>query len=505
MKNIAVWLCAMCLSITVVSAQCIRGNCQDGVGAARLRNGDTYSGQWKRGQMHGQGVYVYKSGARYEGSFFEGSMHGQGMMRYPDGAYYTGAWVKNRKEGEGKLVTPSGKTTQGLWEAGQYVGMGNSRPNAVAVESTRLQSAARLRDCNSEYCEDGRGRYRYRDGAIYEGDFEDGQPSGNGIVRYGNGDVYQGQWFGSAPDGVGVYTFANGRSIEGRWDEGKFVERISSGTSSSLASQNSSSPPRRPSSSNSPVLTPAQQAALRRPANGKSEMYAVVVGVGAYSAMQTLNYTDDDAYQMYAFLKSPEGGALSDDQVVILVDELATKGNIERALQDKLSRADADDIVIFYFSGHGVGGSFVPVDFDGQRNLLSHARVEELFNSSAARHKLVVADACHSGGLLAARSAERSSTRLYEAFAKSSGGTALLLSSKHEEVSLEASGLRSGVFSHFLLRGMKGEADRDQDKIVTVEELYQYLYGRVRDYTGKRQTPVLSGDFDRKMPVAALR
>jgi Uncharacterized protein containing caspase domain len=251
--------------------------------------------------------------------------------------------------------------------------------------------------------------------------------------------------------------------------------------------------------------TPAQQAALRRPADGRSDMYAVVVGVSSYTAMQTLNYTDDDAYQMYAFLKSPEGGALTDDQVVVLVDEVATKGNIERALIDKLGRADADDIVVFYFSGHGVGGYFVPVDFDGQRNLLSHARVEELLNSSAAKHKLVVADACHSGGLLAARSASKASTRLYDAFANSTGGTALLLSSKHEEVSLEASGLRSGVFSHFLMRGMKGEADRDGDQVVTVEELFGYVYGRVRDYTGKRQTPVLSGEFDRKMPVAALR
>jgi len=234
-------------------------------------------------------------------------------------------------------------------------------------------------------------------------------------------------------------------------------------------------------------------------------MYAVVVGIGSYDAMQSLRFTDDDAYQMYAFFKSPEGGALADDQVEILVDELATKKNIEAALADKLGRADADDIVVFYYSGHGIDGYFVPVDFDGSNNLLSHQRVTDLLESSSAKHKLVLADACHSGGLLAAKSSRASIDRLYEAFANTSGGTALLLSSKSSEVSLEARNLRSGVYSHFLLRGMKGEADVNSNGVVTVQELHNFLYGRVRDYTGKRQTPVLTGSFDAEMPVAVLR
>ena len=234
-------------------------------------------------------------------------------------------------------------------------------------------------------------------------------------------------------------------------------------------------------------------------------MYAVVVGIGSYDAMQTLRFTDDDAYQMYAFLKSPEGGALNDDQLEILVDERATRANIEAALTDKLGRADADDIVVFYYSGHGIDGYFVPVDFDGANNLLSHRRVTQLLESSAAKHKLVLADACHSGGLLASKSTTASIDRLYGAFAEARGGTALLLSSKSTEVSLEAQNLRSGVYSHFLLKGMKGAADANGNAIVTVSELHNYLFGRVRDYTGRRQTPVLTGNFDAEMPVAVLR
>lgn len=483
-------------------ARCIDGNCANGNGRAKLDNGDVYAGEWKQGLMHGQGQYTYKSGAVYSGSFKKGKLDGQGTMRYPDGAYYQGEWTNNRKHGEGKLVTPSGKTRQGRWAVGKYVGPVST--TAVASQNkpatpyrqeytitSKPSSSATTRDCNTIFCEEGFGRYTYRDGAVYEGEFEEGKPSGEGKVIYANGDMYTGGWDVTGPDGAGSYQFANGKKVAGVWDMGKLVRRTYN-----EARVAASSMPQRSES----LLKPTTKAA-----DGVATMYAVVVGIGRYTAMKTLNYTDDDAYQMYAFLKSPEGGALSDDQVEILVDENATRTNIELALSDKLGQADADDIVVFYFSGHGVDGYFVPVDFDGIHNLLSHKRVEELLASSSAKHKLVLADACHSGGLLAARSMSASSSRLYDAFLNSNGGTALLMSSRSEEVSLEANNLRSGVFSHYVMRGMKGEADTNQNRIVTVDELHAYVYDKVREYTGYRQTPVISGNFDRAMPVASLR
>jgi len=490
-------------------ARCIDGNCANGKGQAKLDNGDVYKGEWKHGLMHGQGQYTYKSGAIYTGAFKRGKLNGEGTMRYPDGAYFQGQWLNNRKHGQGKLVTPSGKTRQGRWAAGKYLGKVES--NAVAnkikpasakptpyrqeytiVSSTKPStSAASIRNCNSIFCEEGLGRYTYRDGAVYEGEFEEGKPSGEGTVHYANGDIYTGGWDITGPDGAGAYEFANGKKVSGIWDQGRLVRRTY--TESRIASNTT------PQRSNSPARV------SEKAADGKATMYAVVVGIGRYTAMKTLNYTDDDAYQMYAFLKSPEGGALSDDQVEILVDENATRTNIELALSDKLGQADADDIVVFYFSGHGVDGYFVPVDFDGINNLLSHKRVEELLASSSAKHKLVLADACHSGGLLASRSMTASSSRLYDAFLNSTGGTALLMSSRSEEVSLEANNLRSGVFSHYVMRGMKGEADTNRNRIVTVNELYAFVHERVREYTGYRQTPVISGNYDRSMPVASLR
>ena len=220
-----------------------------------------------------------------------------------------------------------------------------------------------------------------------------------------------------------------------------------------------------------------------------------------------LRYTDDDAYRFYAFLKSPEGGALPDEQVRVLIDEDATHENILENIGQVFGMAGPDDLVVFYFSGHGLNGSFLPIDFDGYNNKLLHEEIATAFSKTKARFKLCVADACHSGGLLAMRSGEPEPmlVQFYQSLSRSVSGTALIMSSKADETSLESSGLRQGVFSHFLIRGLKGEADTNADKVVTVEELYDFVNKKVREYTANRQSPVLKGTYDPKMPVAVVR
>ncbi len=93
----------------------------------------------------------------------------------------------------------------------------------------------------------------------------------------------------------------------------------------------------------------------------------------------------------------------------------------------------------------------------------------------------------------------------YKKLSSSGGGTAFLLSSKSEEFSLESQGLRQGIFSYYLIQGLKGEADQNKDRIVTLDELYTYVYREVRTYSGNLQTPVLAGDIDRSMPLASIR
>ena len=80
-----------------------------------------------------------------------------------------------------------------------------------------------------------------------------------------------------------------------------------------------------------------------------------------------------------------------------------------------------------------------------------------------------------------------------------------MLSSKQEETSLESSGMRQGVFSHYLIDGLKGASDLNKDRIITIRELYDYVYANVKKFSGNAQTPVIAGNYDNNMPVGVVR
>ena len=135
----------------------------------------------------------------------------------------------------------------------------------------------------------------------------------------------------------------------------------------------------------------------------------------------------------------------------------------------------------------------------------------DILETSNAKHKVVFADACHSGSLdqdntLAMKSSYSGKLNdFYNQFNKSRGGLALLMSSKEEEYSLEDHGLRQGVFSHYLMRGLKGEANSNNDYTVSISELFDYVHQNVTRYTANIQTPIITGDYDDDMPVAMIR
>jgi uncharacterized caspase-like protein len=256
-----------------------------------------------------------------------------------------------------------------------------------------------------------------------------------------------------------------------------------------------------PSTTN-PTITPT-------PANMR--IWVVVVGVAAYRHIPGLNYTDDDAYRMYAFYKSPEGGSLPDGQVRVLIDEDATRSNVMKAMKDVYSQATKSDAIIFFFSGHGAKEAFLTQEYggtsEGGKGLLMHSEIQSLFDQSPARYKYIIADACHSGSWAqqGVKSAAVTEQQYYQAFEQSGGGSVLLLSSMGNEYSIENSGIRQGVFSHFLIRGLKGEADANNDRVVSVTELFNFVETNVVQSTNHRQTPVLAGDYKNNPPISVVR
>jgi hypothetical protein len=285
------------------------------------------------------------------------------------------------------------------------------------------------------------------------------------------------------------------------------------GSGNAAVSQPPQSQPSQPPQQSQPTPQPPAVQPPLPPVNPNIKIWAVIVGVGAYENVQPLSYTKDDAYRMYAFYKSPEGGSLPDRQIALLIDEEATRKNIIKAIRDTYSQAGKDDIIIFYFSGHGAEGAFITSEFDRNdtkdyKGILWHEELQSVFEQSPAKYKYLIADACHAGSFTASASKEtgtRSRGTFYQAFEESKGGFVLLLSCMGDEVSLETRGVRQGVFSHYLLRGLKGESDSNKDKIVSVIELFDYVDDNVKNFTRGKQNPVISGNYDASLPIAVLR
>lgn len=266
---------------------------------------------------------------------------------------------------------------------------------------------------------------------------------------------------------------------------------------------------------------PIPNATINYQQTSKMKVWVVIVGVATYAdSRNTLSYTDDDAYKVYAFYKSPEGGAIPDSQIALLIDEDATRANVTKAIKAIFEKASKDDAIIFYFSGHGAEGAFITYEYDGNlidssgdyKGVLLHEELNDIFDHSPSNYKYIIADACHSGSYVVERKKTKSvssvvdvTNNYYQAFEHSKGGFVMLLSSMGDEVSVETRGVRQGIFSYYLLRGLKGDADKNSDKVVSVIELYDYVESGVKKYTQEKQNPVLFGNYEDTMPFAIVR
>jgi hypothetical protein len=458
-----------------------QANQMEGQGTMTYLDGSKYEGQWYNGQAQGRGILLKATKDRYEGDFQQGKFAGKGTMLYANGEKYQGDWKEGKPHGNGTLYKSNGTQQTGIWDQGRYLGTSRLEifQELVALPDDSLQ----YRNCNVEFCATGLGQFVYRNGTRYVGYFANGNPEGLGKTFYNNGDRYEGGWKQNNPQGRGIMYYRDGKILSALWDKGIAVQKLF---------EEQAKPP-----------VPVKP--VNNPAN-EVKIWAVVVGAAQYNHLVSLRFTDDDAYLVYAFLRSPEGGAVPEGQIRLLIDEDATRNGILSALNTLYQKADANDVIFFYFSGHGVDGSFLPVDFDGYNNGLKHEELKSIVEKSRAKHKIIVADACHAGSIGNPRTPiHLELEKFYRTFVSTKGGTALFMSSKAEEYSLEDNGLRSGVFSHFLIKGLKGPADQDHNNLITVREAFDYVQHNVRTYTANVQTPLLLGTFDQLMPFALIR
>lgn len=174
-----------------------------------------------------------------------------------------------------------------------------------------------------------------------------------------------------------------------------------------------------------------------------------------------------------------------------LLNEQATIQNITSSIRRTFAKANTNDIVVLFFSGHGYPGGFVA--YDGQ---LTYTQVRKAMATSKCKNKMIFADACFSGKI---RTNGRSSQSSVQAAKKAN--VMLFLSSRSNETSIERRGMQNGFFTTYLQKGLRGGADANRDRIITAKELYDYVHKGVIDISHDKQHPVMWGKFSDNMPV----
>jgi hypothetical protein len=161
-----------------------------------------YQGQWHRGCMHGQGVYVFGRGRYYRGEWRNNDRHGFGISVTPDRGRYAGEWNSDKKHGHGRWTGSS--------ERQSYVG-----EYAYGVRH-------------------GFGVSTHSNGACYHGQFHHGVRDGQGQYTWPNGSRYDGAWCDNKRHGHGVHLDADGTYLRGVWwhdkNKGRYVLRAPDGS-----------------------------------------------------------------------------------------------------------------------------------------------------------------------------------------------------------------------------------------------------------------------------------
>jgi hypothetical protein len=247
---------------------------------------------------------------------------------------------------------------------------------------------------------------------------------------------------------------------------------------------------------------------------------AFVAGISSYTDRSLdLKYARKDAELMKEFLLGPCVG-VKPDHLRSVYDTEATRENVIGALDEFLKRTSKEDLVLLYFAMHGVcdpdGGDdiyFLCHDSKMQNleaSALSRASLEKLIRKCEAERIMVIADTCHSGMLgtsgIGKRDAGTGSYGLLKRISEIEGkGITFFSASDANEYSQEREDLGHGVFTYYLVRGLKGEADENGDGFVVLQEIEEYTYARVKEQTGGAQRPRMVRPIAKELPLSKVK
>jgi uncharacterized caspase-like protein len=242
----------------------------------------------------------------------------------------------------------------------------------------------------------------------------------------------------------------------------------------------------------------------------RGEVYAVIIGIGNYhdTRIPPLRFRVNDAQGLYDVLTDSRYGGVPKDHVKLLLNQEATSRNIKFTIGRWLSRqAGKEDMVIIYYAGHAApeGADMYWVTYDAKSDdlyttALDNNEIGYMIDRIRSKWVLTLIDSSYGAATTI------QTKRPKDTFVRK--GRMTISATTGQQLALELEAYEHGVFTYYLLEGLKGKADgmaeTERDGIIEVKELWNFVRQYVAETArkqGHHQTPVFQGSLAGKIPL----
>ena len=239
--------------------------------------------------------------------------------------------------------------------------------------------------------------------------------------------------------------------------------------------------------------------------------WALIIGIENYASLPSVDYAKKDALMVKEYFIKIFG--VPEENIIFLFDGDATKARLEGFLKNYIPKNVGEDTILYvYFAGHGAPhiekGDAYLIAYDSDTRFIAQTGYQlknfyEDLNRLPIKRSFVFLDSCFSG--VAARGEKmllagaRPALIHVEDIRLLSGKVVSLAATTGGQISNSYPEREHGLFTYFLLRGLRGEADTNDDSCINVDELYNYVKNNVTKVSrrkGMEQTPIVAPFFD---------
>ena len=240
---------------------------------------------------------------------------------------------------------------------------------------------------------------------------------------------------------------------------------------------------------------------------------ALIIGLDDYKSMPNAPWAESDASAFYDYAHNVLG--ISFDRIHLITGQESDGIGIWKSLEQWLpSQVDKNKSNIYvYFAGHGLasedGKEAYLMPYDGDTSMLSRTAIPRKdvisgLDSLKARSVTLFMDTCYSGSAKGGKQTLVASRGLRivkkDALTDLPSNFTLFSAAANDETAISHPTQKNGLFSYWMMRGLGGEADSNNDDKLTNGELHAFISEKVQKTAiskGHNQHPQLVGDKDK--------